>query len=100
MTIDVERRSPAQDDTKPDDTRPDDIKPDDEQITVDEGIHEETTDSGVLLTHDDNLEKKLVRKLDMVIMPLTCALYLFAYLDRSNLGEFPSCWSATEFLIC
>lgn len=36
---------------------------------------------------DDQLEKKLVRKLDMVIMPLTCALYLFAYLDRSNLGN-------------
>jgi hypothetical protein len=35
---------------------------------------------------DGQLEKQLVRKLDMVIMPLTCALYLFAYLDRSNLG--------------
>ncbi|QRV83401.1 major facilitator superfamily transporter [Ceratobasidium sp. AG-Ba] len=36
---------------------------------------------------DPNIEKKLVRKLDMVIMPLTCALYLLAYLDRSNLGN-------------
>ncbi|OLL23631.1 High-affinity nicotinic acid transporter [Neolecta irregularis DAH-3] len=32
-------------------------------------------------------EKKLVRKLDMVIMPLTMLLYLAAYLDRSNLGN-------------
>ncbi|KAG8725972.1 hypothetical protein FRC11_001102, partial [Ceratobasidium sp. 423] len=36
---------------------------------------------------DSELEKKLVRKLDTVILPLTCALYLFAFLDRSNLGN-------------
>ncbi|CEL53770.1 putative transporter C1002,16c OS=Schizosaccharomyces pombe (strain 972 / ATCC 24843) GN=SPAC1002.16c PE=3 SV=1 [Rhizoctonia solani AG-1 IB] len=36
---------------------------------------------------DSELEKKLVRKLDAVIIPLTCALYLLAYLDRSNLGN-------------
>lgn len=38
---------------------------------------------------DSKLEKQLVRKLDSVIIPLTCALYLFAFLDRSNLGELP-----------
>ncbi|KAF9043545.1 MFS general substrate transporter, partial [Hymenopellis radicata] len=32
-------------------------------------------------------EKKLVRKLDWYILPITCLLYLFAYLDRSNLGN-------------
>jgi len=32
-------------------------------------------------------EKRLVRKLDWRILPLTCLLYLFAYLDRSNLGN-------------
>ncbi|KAH7913318.1 MFS general substrate transporter [Hygrophoropsis aurantiaca] len=32
-------------------------------------------------------EKRLVRKLDMRILPITCLLYLFAYLDRSNLGN-------------
>ncbi|KAF9269417.1 MFS general substrate transporter [Marasmius fiardii PR-910] len=32
-------------------------------------------------------EKKLVRKLDKRILPLACLLYLFAYLDRSNLGN-------------
>ncbi|KAG8776903.1 hypothetical protein FRC12_000632 [Ceratobasidium sp. 428] len=42
---------------------------------------------GALNDEDPCLEKKLVRKLDMVIMPLTCALYLLAYLDRSNLGN-------------
>ncbi|KAI0346154.1 MFS general substrate transporter [Trametopsis cervina] len=32
-------------------------------------------------------EKRLVRKLDMRIMPIACILYLFAFLDRSNLGN-------------
>lgn len=85
MERDIERRSPTQDDIKPD-TKPD-IKPDVEQTTLTEGTGDEGTISDVLLTYDDNLEKKLVRKLDMVIMPLTCALYLLAYLDRSNLGK-------------
>ncbi|KAF9466736.1 major facilitator superfamily domain-containing protein [Collybia nuda] len=37
----------------------------------------------------DNLneERKLVRKLDKRILPLACFLYLFSYLDRSNLGN-------------
>ncbi|KAF8635367.1 hypothetical protein AX15_000372 [Amanita polypyramis BW_CC] len=32
-------------------------------------------------------EKLLVSKLDKRILPITCLLYLFAYLDRSNLGN-------------
>ncbi|KAL1717068.1 major facilitator superfamily domain-containing protein [Schizophyllum commune] len=32
-------------------------------------------------------ERRLVHKLDRTIIPLTCLLYLFAYLDRSNLGN-------------
>ncbi|EEB93627.1 hypothetical protein MPER_07685, partial [Moniliophthora perniciosa FA553] len=32
-------------------------------------------------------EKKLVRRLDKRILPITCLLYLFAYLDRTNLGN-------------
>lgn len=32
-------------------------------------------------------EKDLVRKLDWRILPIACILYLFAYLDRSNLGN-------------
>ncbi|PIL23410.1 MFS general substrate transporter [Ganoderma sinense ZZ0214-1] len=46
-------------------------------------------------THDDPLterspleeERRLVRRLDMRLMPVLCALYLFAYLDRINLGN-------------
>ncbi|KAF8652407.1 hypothetical protein AX16_004435 [Volvariella volvacea WC 439] len=36
---------------------------------------------------DKEEEAKLVRKLDRRILPITCLLYLFAYLDRSNLGN-------------
>ncbi|KJA25497.1 hypothetical protein HYPSUDRAFT_199652 [Hypholoma sublateritium FD-334 SS-4] len=36
---------------------------------------------------DSPEEKRLVRKLDMRILPITCLLYLFASLDRSNLGN-------------
>lgn len=32
-------------------------------------------------------EKALVRRLDRRILPIACLLYLFAYLDRSNLGN-------------
>ncbi|KAF9446016.1 MFS general substrate transporter [Macrolepiota fuliginosa MF-IS2] len=32
-------------------------------------------------------EKALVRRLDKRILPIACLLYLFAYLDRSNLGN-------------
>ncbi|KAI0251087.1 MFS general substrate transporter [Lactifluus subvellereus] len=32
-------------------------------------------------------ERRLVRKLDRRILPIACLMYLFAYLDRSNLGN-------------
>ncbi|EIM88795.1 MFS general substrate transporter [Stereum hirsutum FP-91666 SS1] len=32
-------------------------------------------------------EKRLLRKLDMRILPIACLMYIFAYLDRSNLGN-------------
>ncbi|CAE6412546.1 unnamed protein product [Rhizoctonia solani] len=35
----------------------------------------------------DKRERKLVRKLDWIIMPISWILYLLAYLDRSNLGN-------------
>ncbi|KIJ36293.1 hypothetical protein M422DRAFT_782228 [Sphaerobolus stellatus SS14] len=33
------------------------------------------------------VERRLLRKLDNRLLPLTCLLYLFAYLDRTNLGN-------------
>ncbi|TEB34142.1 MFS general substrate transporter [Coprinellus micaceus] len=38
-------------------------------------------------TEAQEAERNLVRKLDWRILPVTCLLYLFAYLDRSNLGN-------------
>jgi hypothetical protein len=35
-------------------------------------------------THE---EKKLVRKQDLRIMPLSAAIFLLCYLDRSNIGR-------------
>ncbi|KAG1745281.1 major facilitator superfamily domain-containing protein [Suillus lakei] len=35
----------------------------------------------------DSQERRLLRKLDGRILPILCLLYLFAYLDRSNLGN-------------
>ncbi|EIW55152.1 MFS general substrate transporter [Trametes versicolor FP-101664 SS1] len=32
-------------------------------------------------------ERRLVRKIDWRIIPIACAVYLFAFLDRSNLGN-------------
>jgi len=32
-------------------------------------------------------ERRLVRKIDRRILPIACFMYLFAYLDRSNLGN-------------
>ncbi|KAH8795992.1 hypothetical protein DL96DRAFT_1722435 [Flagelloscypha sp. PMI_526] len=32
-------------------------------------------------------ERRILRKLDVVILPLTALLYLSAYLDRGNLGN-------------
>ena len=39
------------------------------------------------LVEDKKTERKLKRKLDAVIIPLTILLYLCAYLDRSNMGN-------------
>jgi hypothetical protein len=35
---------------------------------------------------DPVIEKRVRRKLDLHIVPLLSALYLFAFLDRSNIG--------------
>lgn len=40
-------------------------------------------------------EKRLVRKLDMTLMPMVWVLYLFNYLDRNNIAFVPSQASAT-----
>ncbi|KAI9321007.1 major facilitator superfamily transporter [Dichotomocladium elegans] len=37
--------------------------------------------------HQHHLERKLVRKLDLTLMPALSVLYLFSYLDRGNIGN-------------
>ncbi|CAE6480978.1 unnamed protein product [Rhizoctonia solani] len=54
-------------------------------------------------------ERRLVRKLDLLIIPITYLLYIFAYLDRSNLGNaklqgletslFPNDTSGNQFAL-
>ncbi|KAF9467805.1 MFS general substrate transporter [Collybia nuda] len=50
---------------------------------------ESASESGSQPSERDKIleEKRLVRKLDNRILPIACLLYLFAYLDRSNLGN-------------
>ncbi|KDN42315.1 hypothetical protein RSAG8_06806, partial [Rhizoctonia solani AG-8 WAC10335] len=61
------------------------------EVRVEQGKHEknEAPDAGRIaeVGSADERERKLVRKLDCIIMPLSWILYLLAYLDRSNLGN-------------
>ncbi|OCL13385.1 MFS general substrate transporter [Glonium stellatum] len=45
---------------------------------------------------DPALEKRLVRKLDFHVVPLVMALYLLAFLDRSNIGNARIAGMATD----
>ena len=36
---------------------------------------------------DPIAEKKLIRKLDLMLSPMMVLIFLVAYLDRSNIGE-------------
>ncbi|KAF8725101.1 hypothetical protein AX14_008389 [Amanita brunnescens Koide BX004] len=49
---------------------------------VEDDVQEELLDAETITQ-----EQRLVNKLDKRILPITCLLYLFAYLDRSNLGN-------------
>ncbi|OCK81213.1 MFS general substrate transporter [Lepidopterella palustris CBS 459.81] len=56
-------------------------------------------DGPTVLAHqyvDPVLEKKLVRKLDLHVVPLVMALYLLAFLDRSNIGNARIAGMATD----
>ncbi|KAJ6148105.1 hypothetical protein N7497_010087 [Penicillium chrysogenum] len=43
-------------------------------------------DTGRCIIVDADVEKKLVRKIDLYLMPSIFILYLFSYMDRSNIG--------------
>lgn len=44
-------------------------------------------DSQASYVFDEVAEKALIRKQDLRIVPLSAAIYLLCYLDRSNIGE-------------
>ncbi|KAK9765531.1 hypothetical protein K7432_006071 [Basidiobolus ranarum] len=49
----------------------------------------EKAGSGNQHQHEENAvaHKKLIRKLDLTLLPILCAIYLLSYLDRSNIGN-------------
>ncbi|PWW72079.1 MFS general substrate transporter [Tuber magnatum] len=52
------------------------------------GFFEETDpDAGLSDAERDAIDKKLVRKLDMRLIPWLCLLYLASFLDRTNIGN-------------
>ncbi|TGZ81159.1 putative MFS transporter [Ascodesmis nigricans] len=57
-----------------------------EQVPSSHLPSEETAGIGAL-DEDPNYERRLVRKLDLHIIPLVMALYLFSFLDRVNIGS-------------
>jgi hypothetical protein len=56
----------------------------DEEILGDKAqlSHEEAMHFGVLTEEELAIEKKLVRKIDMLIMPCVVTIYLMNYIDR------------------
>ncbi|KAH7359864.1 high-affinity nicotinic acid transporter [Pyrenochaeta sp. MPI-SDFR-AT-0127] len=59
------------------------------EIIVDVSNEERSTGEGNSsdIFVDPVIEKKVLRRLDKRFAPLFCALYFFAYLDRSNIGN-------------
>ncbi|OCB89282.1 MFS general substrate transporter [Sanghuangporus baumii] len=51
------------------------------------GLDDRKTNDGEKSLIISDEERKLVRKLDWRILPIACLMYLFAFLDRSNLGN-------------
>lgn len=44
-------------------------------------------DGAMTVQPDRRLERKTVMKLDFLLVPMMCGLYLLAFLDRSNIGN-------------
>lgn len=39
--------------------------------------------------YDRRAERRLRNKIDLMIMPTICLLYLFCFIDRANIGMLP-----------
>ena len=49
--------------------------------------HAETSSEDSSLGYDEKMSKKLVRKIDLHILPVLATLYLLSFLDRTNIGN-------------
>ncbi|KAH8103759.1 MFS general substrate transporter [Phellopilus nigrolimitatus] len=78
----VVKRTPDTEQFSPDAPADDNFKKNDEQA---DAVSESISDS--VGAQNSKEERKLVRKLDGRILPIACLMYLFAFLDRSNLGN-------------
>ncbi|CZR49547.1 uncharacterized protein FPRO_15906 [Fusarium proliferatum ET1] len=67
--------------------------------SIDVEMLESRDEQGVLsLTPDElTMEKRMVRKIDMIFLPVTALTYLLCYLDRSNIGIEPH---FTSYTLC
>ncbi|KAF5721137.1 major facilitator superfamily transporter [Fusarium globosum] len=77
--------------------------------SIDVEMLESRDEQGVLSLTPDELamEKRMVRKIDMIFLPVTALTYLLCYLDRSNIGSEPHFTSCilcdipfSAYLIC
>ena len=48
---------------------------------------DDSRDGAPAYEYDRLAERKLRNKIDLMIMPTTCLLYLFCFIDRANIGE-------------
>jgi hypothetical protein len=56
----------------------------------------ESDEASLNVLIDPGLEKKLVRKLDLYIIPVYLIIYIFSFLDRSNIGNAKVAGMATD----
>lgn len=38
------------------------------------------------------IDKQTVRRLDLLLLPMVCVIYLLGYIDRANVGSLRAAW--------
>lgn len=55
---------------------------------VEQGKVEAINQNAPILTDEEReIEKRIVRKIDYRLLPITALIYLLCYIDRSNIGK-------------
>lgn len=70
-----------------------------ESATKAELAHVDSVD-GQTSAERSKLEKDLIWKQDLRIVPLSAGIFLLCYLDRSNIGEFTNLWQVRHIDKC